>query len=402
MRRDEEPPAGAEVLDLGALGDRASEEIGDDSTSAGPPGGRVSRRSVVAAGGLVVAAGVLAVATSRPTATPPPQALPASSASPARPPAPVTSPASVTSQDRPVVTSLAHPLPGAKAGWSLFALGVDLLLRVELATGRVTRTALPALGGSPVSLIPARDLVIVQTPIARQRYVVPDGGAATPSDVGSDPMFPGPDPDHFWAAVAGNRGGSFQLVTLTGAATGITFAAPAFFANGIPDGAGSVVFEGVGGVYRVDGARGLLRVSGGMLTALGPTGLVALECDERARCASVVRNRHGGARELPVTLQRQSNIPGWLSPDLTTVALQQLEADDFAITLVDLPSGRQRRLPLRAMPLDSTATAAWSPDSRWLFVIDETAQLDVVDARTGTVRDLDRRLPPVTQLAFRS
>ncbi len=300
-----------------------------------------------------------------------------------------------------MITSLAQPLPTTTAGWSLFALGADVLLRVEPATGRVTQTELPPLSGPPVSLIPVRGRMIVQPPDSRQGYVVPDGAAATPSSLGGGPMFPGPDPDHVWAPVTDGAGVRLGLVTLAGASTGITFRVPALFADGIPDGGGGVVFEGIGGVYRADGADGLLRVSNGMLIALGPAGLVALECDEHARCTDVVRDRRGGARELPVVLERQTITPGWLSPDMTTAGVQHVEAGSFTVTLIDLLTGRQRRIAVSTTSPDNTGTAAWSPDSRWLFVINETGRVTVIDARTGAIRDLDRRLPPVTQLVIR-
>jgi uncharacterized protein YjiK len=45
---------------------------------------------------------------------------------------------------------------------------------------------------------------------------------------------------------------------------------------------------------------------------------------------------------------------------------------------------------------------AWSPDSRWLFVVTAQGKLAVVDARTGHVGSLRVSLPSLSLIAVRS
>jgi uncharacterized protein YjiK len=44
---------------------------------------------------------------------------------------------------------------------------------------------------------------------------------------------------------------------------------------------------------------------------------------------------------------------------------------------------------------------AWSPDSRWLFVVTDTGAVRVVSASTGQVGSLGVRLPFISQVAVR-
>jgi uncharacterized protein YjiK len=44
---------------------------------------------------------------------------------------------------------------------------------------------------------------------------------------------------------------------------------------------------------------------------------------------------------------------------------------------------------------------AWSPDSRWLFAVDASARVLVVDARTGGTAPLVADLPNILQIALR-
>ena len=45
---------------------------------------------------------------------------------------------------------------------------------------------------------------------------------------------------------------------------------------------------------------------------------------------------------------------------------------------------------------------AWSPDSRWLFVVTDTGAVRAVNAGTGQLASLGVRLPFISQIAVRA
>jgi hypothetical protein len=409
MGRDDEPPS-EEVLDLGVL-----DEPGSEPADRGPePGARtpsLSRRTLLGAGGLVVIAGASALTATRGQASPPRAAAPSPPASAPPSPAGTASP-TPSAPPRVAILDVRHPLLGVTAGWDLFALGEDVLLRIHPATGRITRTALPPLGDDAVSLVPARGRLLIHPTDYRQGYVVADDRPVAempPALNGAGPMLPGPDQDHVWVQTAwmqadGTGRRRLQLVTLAGDATGATVPVPAYVGGAVPDGAGYVLFEGVGGIYRGSPA-GLSRLSGGTLVAVGRPGWLTLDCDEQARCGTILRRRDGRTHAVPVTLGPPVP-PGVLSPDGRMVAVLDVGAGGDPGTthasLVDLTSGARHALGLPLTPTGAEGILAWSPDSRWLFAIDAAAQLRAVDARTRAVTDLVRGLPPVLQLAVRT
>ncbi len=98
-----------------------------------------------------------------PTPVPPPTASTRSVVSRTTPTTPsprpsmpplLTDPAPVS----PRTTDLGRPVLGITAGWELFGRGPDSMVRIELAKGRLTRTAVPGLGSSgPVSFLVGPD-----------------------------------------------------------------------------------------------------------------------------------------------------------------------------------------------------------------------------------------------------
>ena len=75
----------------------------------------------------------------------------------------------------------------------------------------------------------------------------------------------------------------------------------------------------------------------------------------------------------------------------------------ITLHLLDLATGADQPV---AVPLDQASagpgTLAWSPDSRWLFVVTAHGGLAVVDSRTRQVGGLGVRLPWLSQIAIRS
>src|SRR4029079_17591391 len=147
------------------------------------------------------------------------------------------------------VTTLGHSLLGVTAGWELFGRGAEEVVRIELARGRITRTAVaPLLSGAPVSFVVGPDRAVVRSMDQVPGYVVPDGRPARPLAAGLDGggvAFPGPTPGTVWVEGA-------ATMVLRGMADGrprwyvpVPESTPEISA----DGAGGIVFRAPGGGY---------------------------------------------------------------------------------------------------------------------------------------------------------
>jgi hypothetical protein len=307
-----------------------------------------------------------------------------------------------------LVTEVGHPLLGVTAGWELFGLADGEVVRVQPALGRVTRTPAPVRSSSdPVYFLALAGGAVIH-PLDVPGYLVPDGKPAglLPAGLGaSGPMFPGPDPSHVWI-VATPDPPVLALASLDGTRTGRTITIPPEMVQfGVaPDGAGSLLVHGVGGIYDVQ-QDGLHRITTGQVLATGPTGWLTTECDRRNRCTSRVVLRAGGSRPLPGPDVPIAFSLGTISPDGSTAALfiqtTEHSVTRSDLTLVDLASGSRRTVPLLLGDGDGT-TAVWSPDSRWLFALQRDGALGAVDVRAARAVDLGVPLPSLTQLAVRS
>jgi hypothetical protein len=305
----------------------------------------------------------------------------------------------------PTVVEAGRPLLGVSAGWELLGWGPDGVVRVQLAPGRVTRTAVPALDSSgPTSFVVGRDWAIVRPLDVVPAYVVRDGQPARPltGALGrSGPGLPGPDPDHLWVANGAGAGAEAILVDATGRPTG---ASVPVNSNGFPepDGAGYVLLRGPAGSYTArPGSR--RRITTGDLLAVGPIGWLTRECGERSRCAMTFVDRATGTGHPlggpPVEPSQGST--GVISPDGAIAALPAATTV-VGVTLLGLATGTAREVKLPAGLAAQDATMAWSPDSRWLFVAARDGRVYPIDAATGQVHDLGVVLPPLSQIAIRA
>lgn len=312
-----------------------------------------------------------------------------SGAAPASPHPPAT-PASVT--------DLGHPLLGVTAGWELFARGNEVVVRIEFARGRITRTDVPALASSgPVYFLAGPRQVIIRPLDFVPGYVVPDHGDARElpgvlNDHG--PVLPGPDPRHVWL----QDETILRLVGLDGRPTDVTMPFPYEHGFAEPDGAGYAFYD-EGGLYdlRPTGTR---RIADGTPLAVGPTGWLIDECAARNRCVAIAVDRARGSRHvLPGFSSGGEAWSGAISPDGRTAALYRTDGKPAVVHLLNLRSGVERRLGIQVT--GDPQALAWSPDCRWLFVAGANGGLHAVDARTGAVHGLGAALPPVSQLAIR-
>ncbi len=307
------------------------------------------------------------------------------------------------------VTKAGHRLLDVPADWELFGQGQGSVVRIELASGRVTRTALPALSSTgPVYFLVGPDSAIVRPMDSVPSYVVHDGKPATELPAAfqqSGAIVPGPAPHQVWVQTDTGTASALTLMTLDGRPAGVQIAIPKAAGIGGSDEAGYTLMFGIGGVYdaRQDG---LHRVTGGALLAFGPTRWLTLECDERYDCVNVVTDRVSGARHtVSAPLYSYGQTQGSISPDGGTAALLQFDGTGAAgVHLVDLATGADRVSEARTSMDQGLGgrTVVWSPDSRWLFVTDGAGQLSALNRATMRVVHLDVHVGNIGQLAFRS
>jgi hypothetical protein len=352
---------------------------------------------------LLAVAGVVAI-QSRGDA--PSVAASATPSAPSPTPTATVSPLNWT-DSRPVTIEVGHPLLGVTAGWELFARSETEVVRVELAAGRITRTPVPQLNsGGPVSFLALPDSVIVRPLDNVVGYLIRDG-APTANLAGAlgfgGPALPGPQPGTVWVPTTADSD-RLLLVNADGAVVGPTLTLPTT-ANGFPyaDGSGNVLFSGVGGVYRLSQA-GTQRISTGRLVAAGATRWLTDECDDRAQCSLVVIDKSSGARRALTGAPIPAPYAlGAISPDgrFAAVVGQVGAGGNSSVSILDLVNGAPLPPAVSVNPRNDQSTEmAWSPDSRWLFFVDEAGRVRVLDPGHD-VLDLGVTLPSAQQLTVR-
>jgi hypothetical protein len=390
--RSEIEPDEVEWLDLGPADRPAS---GADPRGPG-------RRGWYALGAVVVAAAALVVVVrhrgSHPTAAAKHPPTPSASVSVVRP---------ASAQPPPVlVTDLGHPLLDVPSDWQLIARGVGVLVRIELAQGRIIRTSVPAVAtGGPISVVPGPDRVIVQPLDAVPGYEVRDGrpGQALPAAFGTNGLaYPGPDPAHLWLPGADNR--HMVLFGFDGRRAGPALSIPVRSPAVASDASGYLLFYGTGGVYDAQ-PGGIRRITTGELVAAGPTRWLTDECDQHFRCSTVVIDRRTGARRTLSGHIGANGGLGVISPDGSVAALFALDSGTAPnLRLLDLATGVSHATDVSFDPDDAfeSGSFVWSPDSRWLFAAGADGRIAVIDRTTMRSTALAARLPAVSQVALRT
>jgi hypothetical protein len=370
-------------------GDREQPGQGEVVRFGGPAQPRWRWLSRLALVCIVVAAVVVVVARSRGHDQPSPPPLPP----------PVT------------VTDVGHSILGVRSGWELFGLGQTALVSVQFARGQITRTALPPPEGDGlVSLILDPAAVLIRPLDDVPGYLVPDGQPArqlTGFLARGGLLLPGPGPAEVWDIGAT---GPIALVGPNGEPTATHL--PAELGRFPPqsamaDGRGNVlILDDAGHLY--DAGPGLLRPLGALMLAVGPRNWLGRSCGQDGSCQDVVISAATGtSRALPGPPLAVVNLPwpnqaGAVSPDGSMAAVVvQGPGNDPVLDLINLRSGRVTRVAVPVTALSSSQTMAWSPDSRWLFVVTASSGIAAVDARTGRPVRLDLGLPGVSQIAIR-
>jgi hypothetical protein len=156
-RGDDRPPTDIEVLDAGLTGDAG--EVGRPI--------RRWRRWLprVLAGALAAAVVVTVVVRVNDEPSAARANHPLVSVQPSSGESDVSSrPSSAVAPTPPVmVTEVGHPQLGVTGGWELFGRGDEVVVRIQLALGRITRTTVAAVQSSgPVSFIAGADGAIIR------------------------------------------------------------------------------------------------------------------------------------------------------------------------------------------------------------------------------------------------
>lgn len=301
----------------------------------------------------------------------------------------------------PVVTKVGHRLLGVRGGWELFGRGLDVVVRIQFASGRITRTVMPQPNsGGPVSFLATGDAAIVRPLDFVPGYVVADGRRARPATRAlshGGVVLPGPRPGEMWAQVTRNR---VMLVDVHGRPVSplTTIRTPS---EGFPasDGAGYLLVYHRGTTFdaRPDGRTPIPQ---GRMLATGPTRWLVTECHGHRHCAMTVVDRRTGARRtVPGHPALVVGSAGSISPDGSVAALV---TDRERIDLLDLRSGALIAVPVTVDTehvTDPASQFVWSSDSRWLFAL-WAGRLFAVSS-TGHVASLGVPLPYLLQLAVR-
>ena len=352
---------------------------------------------------LVIAVGVIAVANWMGASEPPRASPPVSmTPGPSMVPSPAPSPAA-----GPSVRVVGYPLLGVSGSWDLFARGPGVSIRIELARGRVTATPVPRLrSGGPVSFVVGPDRVLIRPIDFVPGYVVPDDGPAqvtTGALAQGGPLVPGPDPTHVWVQTGPDAKPVMSLVTLEGSSAGrpsIPVPADMSPLSAQSDGSGSLVFQGTNGAYQVTSSA-LHRITTGQVVAATAHAWLVSDCDDRHRCTTALVDRGTGARRTLGPGLGEGVGSGSVAPAGRFAAVPVVASGGTSLLVIDLASGARREVPVRVAPSYGPGALAWSPDSRWLFVVTADQSLVVVDSSTWRVSSLGVALPPVEQIAIR-
>lgn len=207
----------------------------------------------------------------------------------------------LTSASPTTVTQLGAPLLGVNNGWELFGRGDGVVVRIELAHGRITRTTVPTLRSSgPVSFITGNGWALIRPLDFVPGYLIRDGRPAR-ALIGAlgqgAPAFPGPDLNHVWVPAGDNAPSQMVLVGVDRLSTALSLPIPAGSSplSATPDQTGYLLFPGSSGVYDVRPGR-TSRITTGAILAVGLTRWLTADCNERDRALQGRRHRPGQRR----------------------------------------------------------------------------------------------------------
>jgi hypothetical protein len=319
------------------------------------------------------------------------------------PPTPL---ASTISPGPPVVSR--GPQLADAGRWELYGRSETEVVRLELRSGRMTRTPVPPLSAEgPVSFLPTGTGILVRPVRGVAGYEVPDGRVAQPLPAAlgrGGVMLPGPQPDQVWISGTSrfSSRGEMLLASLSAGWVRVQASLPATTIGPVQsDGAGSYYVGSTGGTYvRVPG--GYRRISTGTVLAASRGSLLTAECDQKLQCRHLLVDRRTGSRR-PVRL-----LPTFdaglalvsLSPDARYAAVAyRLGTQSPALHLIDLRTGADREVVAGSGAALATGSVAWSPTSDYLAVVGAQGRLLIVATATAENVPLGAESPTVAQVA---
>jgi len=304
-------------------------------------------------------------------------------------------------------------MPGAGSG-EVYLQTATAIFRVELATGRITRTPTPKLEQFS-SFVAGPGWVVSKTIDNDSGVVVRTGHRATPLPAGLRPngrLHPAPGGD-LWLTPEEplHRTRIVRRLDVDGRpAPGGTIRLPDEPGTLSSDGARYLVVTNPSGVYqyRPSGPR---RLTTGALIAVGAHHLLVWDCDDQARCNPYRVARTGGARtRLGVDHQpllglyqhdpaQAAAFGGDLSPDGTHAALRVpgTQPGSEPLAVLDLATGTTNTVPGSLTDTNPNAQYAWTANSRWLLAITDH-QLRGYDTTTHTSRTITITDQPLLHL----
>ena len=297
----------------------------------------------------------------------------------------------------------------ADAGrWEVYGRSETAVVRLELGSGRMTRTpAPPVTAGGWVSLLATGTGVLVRPVRGTAGYQVPNGKPAEPLPPAlgrGGVMLPGPEPDQVWISGTSrfSSRGEMLLASLSAGWIRVQASLPADITGPVQsDGAGSYYVGSTGGTYvRVPG--GYRRISTGSVLAASRGSLLSAECDQRLQCRHLLVDRRTGSRR-PVRLLPTLNAGlalVSLSPDARYAAVAyRLGTQSPALHVIDLRTGVDREVAAAPDAAVATGSVAWSPNSDYLAVVGAQGRLTIVAAATAEPVPLGAEVPTVAQVA---
>lgn len=305
--------------------------------------------------------------------------------------------------------SVGSHLLGVTARWRLITYGPDGLVLIEPSAGLISRTAVPILDTTgPVTFLAGPTQAVVRPLDGVPGYLVTYGHRARPLTgllANGGLAVPGPRPGQAWME-AGFQARMLSLTWLDGRRAGPSVPVPRGTWEAAPDGQGYALLTDAGQSRTppdLFDARpdGLHRVAGYLL-AVGPHRWLTVTCRHN-RCTAILTDTLSGTRRvLPGSVPRSElGQPGVIAPDGKTAALFGLAGNRITLQLLSLATGAQRPVPVPfGFGPANWQTLAWSPDSRWLFVVAVHGRLVAVRASTGRPQGLGVALPPVSEIAI--
>jgi DNA-binding beta-propeller fold protein YncE len=242
-------------------------------------------------------------------------------------------------------------------------------------------------------------------------YLVPAGQAAQPLTgilARGSLLLPGPRPGQEWDTASGSN--SLVLVGADEQATKTRITLPKRgwpSQSAMSDGRGDILVASDSG-SQYDAGPHWLRPVTALLSAVGPTRWLGMTC-AFGHCRNVVLNPvTGSQRTLPgpplhLLTWPWPAFPGAVAPDgLTAAIVADSGNGQVALEQISLVSGAVKPIAVPVNQNTSSQTMAWSPDSKWLFVLAGSGKLLAVNSRTGKVQSLGIPLPKFSQLTIRS